>query len=219
MARSSACRKWWEKFYFSLAELTIAEGRVMAEESVVAVYEHRQKAVKAVESLLRAGIAKQHISAISRSREGHDEPLKEDLPANENLKKESKEKSKAESKADLKQDAAIGAGVGGVLGSLVGVFVLSTKGLSVLTVAGALASALGGAASGSLLAFLAGFLARYGASKGHAARHGESIASARFLVVVRGHQSEVGDAHKVLEQTRPYMLHAHVDASEDDQQY
>jgi hypothetical protein len=187
----------------------------MPDESVVAVYEHQQKAVKAVESLLKAGIAKQHISASSKSREGHDEPLKEDLPGNENLNKESKEKSQAESKAELKQDAAIGATVGGLLGSLTGVFVLSAKGLGLFTVAGALALALGGAAFGSLL----GFLARYGASKGHAARYEESFQSARFLVVVRGHQSEVGHAHKVLEQTRPYMLHAHVDASEDDQQY
>jgi len=162
---------------------------LMANQSVLAIYDNREKANQAITALLEAGVTPQCISVISRVEQLAPVPRADE----ENLAK----------------DASLGAAAGGVVGLLTGAVVLVASGLAPFVVAGALVGALGGAATGSLVGLLAG----YSVPEAQAAGYEDLINSGHVLVFVHGDPLQVAQSETVFETTPPHLLHLHAAAA------
>lgn len=157
----------------------------MTSQSVLAIYEDRERARQAIAALLKAGVTQQCISVISRE---------EQLPP-----------PPPEEQEDLTEDVSIGAAVGATVGALAGGVVMLATGFGAIAIAGALVAMLGGAASGSVIGLLAG----YSVSEEQARDYEELIKSGHVLVFVHGDPLQVAQAQTIFETTPPHITHLH----------
>ncbi len=157
----------------------------MTTQSVLAVYDDRNKARIAVAALLDAGVEEQCISIVHSEQQLPPPPPEE--------------------QEDLSEDASLGAAVGATVGALTGGVALLASGVGTVAVVGALVGLIGGAASGSLVGLLAG----YSVDDEQTRDYEKLIADGHVLVFVNGAPRQVAQAQKVFETTPPHLLHLH----------
>jgi hypothetical protein len=101
------------------------------------------------------------------------------------------------------QGASTGAWMGGFFGLLVGAAFIWVPGLGPLFVAGPFAAALLGGAEGVLAGAagggLLGELLGWGVSKEHILKYEEVIKGGKYLVIANGDESQVSQAHTILD--------------------
>jgi hypothetical protein len=173
---------------------------MIAESSVVAVYEHMDKAEEAVQQLGKGGFPIQHVSIIAQD-----------------LGSEKKIHGFVTSCDVAKSSARTGAWLGGIFGLLVGAAFLWVPGVGPLVVAGSLSSALlgglEGAVTGAAAAGVFGWLASIGISKQHILKYEQSVKAGKYLVIAHGPPDDVNKAKKILEGTKPTEVTAHGQAA------
>jgi len=151
-------------------------------ETVVGVFEDRERAREAIEALKSAGFDADTISVLSPDRKATEE-IAEDTGTH------------------AASGAATGALAGGVLGGvggwLVGIGALAIPGVGPFIAAGAFATALGGAAIGAGVGAIAGALVGMGIPEEHAKYYEDEARAGRTLVTVRA-ASRYDEAQEIL---------------------
>src|SRR5688572_5713653 len=148
--------------------------------AIVAVYDDHDKAVAALKSMAKAEFPMERVSII-----GHADVVDEHVTVRSN---------------DSVKNAplAVGAIIGPVLGLLTGVGVFAIPGLGFLYGAGALIGALAGLEIGIAGGGILTLLATVGIDDNYAVKYDEHIKSGKFLVIVKGEESEVRLAKEIL---------------------
>jgi uncharacterized protein (TIGR02271 family) len=172
----------------------VKRGKIMAT-TVVALYDDRANAMRAVERLNDAGFDRQEISVMSQQPDetGMDVRYKEGNQAGEGAA----------------AGAGLGAVLGGIAGLLIGLGTIMIPGLGVLLVAGPLAAALAGAGVGAGLGALIGALVGLGIPEEDAEYYAEGIRRGNTLVAVRTSDARVPDAVRILEELNPIDVERH----------
>ncbi|WP_292655542.1 general stress protein [Nitratifractor sp.] len=168
----------------------------MKKHFAVAVYTDAQKAKKAVEKLLEAGLEKRAISLVARSNEDDVEKV---------------EVEKVDS--DVALWGSQGALWGGVLGALLGGAFFFIPGFGPIVGAGpvsaALAGMLGGAMTGGAALGLADALIEWGMGEIEAKHYEELVEKGEILVIVHGDKETVDNARTLLEETEAEKVEMH----------
>ncbi len=157
--------------------------------TVVALYDERAEARRAVERLNDAGFDQRQISIMSQQ------------PDETGMEVKHEEGNQAGEGAAA--GAGLGAVLGGIAGLLIGLGTIVIPGLGVLLVAGPLAAALAGAGVGAGLGALIGALVGLGIPEEEAEYYAEGIRRGNTLVAVRTSDERVSDAVRIMEELNP----------------
>lgn len=148
--------------------------------SKVAVYNSHEKAVKAVETLIKNGIPAKHISLIGKMHE-NDNNL-------EHVKKDTIEKS----------TAYLGVGAGALAGLLTGLGVFTIPGFGFLYGAGAIIGTIGGFDLGVITGGVLTLLEEAGINKDKLNDYENRLNNGEFVVIIKGTENEAEKAEEIL---------------------
>jgi uncharacterized protein (TIGR02271 family) len=157
--------------------------------TVVALYDERADATRAVERLTDAGFDREQISIMSQQ------------PKDSGMDVRREEGNQAGEGAAA--GAGLGAVLGGIAGLLAGLGTLVIPGLGVLLVAGPLAAALAGAGIGAGLGALIGALVGLGIPEEEAEYYAEGIRRGNTLVAVKTSDQRAPEAVRILQELNP----------------
>jgi len=148
--------------------------------SKVAVYNSHEKAVKAVEALIKNGIPAKHISLIGKIEENENNL--------EHIKKQKIEKA----------TAYLGVGAGTLAGLLTGLGVFTIPGFGFLYGAGAIIGAIGGFDLGVIAGGILALLEEVGINKDKLEDYENRLNNGEFFVIVKGSEEEAEKAEEIL---------------------
>lgn len=152
--------------------------------SVVGVYDDMEQAVKAVERLIEAGLARGNVSLIGQG-----------------LQSEARVHGFITTGDVAKTGAKVGAWVGGIFGLLTGVAVLFVPGVGPIVALGPLAGAALGAAETATFTGILGAIFGHFLAKQHIPKFEAHLRAGRYLLVVHGSSDEVARAHQIMQST------------------
>jgi len=148
--------------------------------SKVAIYNSHEKAVKAVEALIKNGIPAKHISLIGKMHE-NDNNL-------EHVKKDTIEKG----------TAFLGVGAGTLAGLLTGLGVFTIPGFGFLYAAGAIIGTIGGFDLGVITGGVLTLLEEAGINKDKLNDYENRLNNGEFVVIIKGTENEAEKAEEIL---------------------
>jgi hypothetical protein len=173
----------------------------MSNTAVFGIYDTRETAANAVDTLRSAGFRNTDISAL--------------LPENQGTKDFAAEKN-TKAPEGTATGAASGAVLGGTLGWLAGIGALAIPGLGPFIAAGPIMAAMAGAGAGAVTGGLIGVLTGLGMPEYEAKRYEGRIKSGGILLSVHADNSDwVSRAKEILEQTGAHDIASAAEASAD----
>lgn len=163
----------------------------MNDECLVAVYDDRDFAQRAVHVLDRGDFPTTQVSLVAKGLEDQPE-IAAELGSDD----------------DAEAAAAIGAGLGAIVGVLAGLVVTMISGLGLVFLAGPIGGGLVGAATGGFLGGLSGW-----GVHSERIRHYEHLVKAgKVLVVAHGRPDQLVRAQRMLKETSPVEIHIYAKA-------
>lgn len=184
------------------------------DKTIVALYDNRDDAQKAIKDLVDHGINRNEISLVtSHSQENLGAMHAEETPNSPKVQRGEPvpgEDQPSVVDSEARTGAGIGAILGGVGGLLVGLGALAIPGIGPVLAAGPLAAALGGVAgagtgaiAGGAAGGIVGALSESGVPKETAGYYEEGIRRGGTLVTMRLPDLEVDNAKRILDQHHP----------------
>lgn len=163
-----------------------SKGQSTGQKSVIGVFNQKQEAERAIQSLRQQGFTNEEINLISKegTKKGTEREFYDD---------------------DIADGALTGGTLGGIGGLILGAGALAIPGIGPVIAAGPIAAALSGAVAGGL----AGGLIDWGIPAESSSRYEQQVAQGGILAVVRTQESKVQQAAQVLRQSGAKDVESH----------
>lgn len=159
----------------------------MAVKTVIGVFENKQQAEKAVNSLRNSGFDTNEISIVAKEE-------KKDNGDEENLEMDT-----------VADGTATGGVIGGLAGLAIGAGALAIPGIGPLFAAGPIAGLISGAATGGI----AGSLIDWGIPAERGEYYEEEVKKGKILAVIRAHDQKAQQAANILRQNGAKDVETH----------
>ncbi len=148
--------------------------------SQVAVYDSHEKAIAAIKALSNKNFPMEHVSLLGKAEVTDNHIHIKSLEAAKNT------------------PVLLGSGTGIIVGLLSGIGVFTIPGFGFLYGAGALIGAIGGFDIGLIAGGIGTLLATIGIKKDSVVKFHEHLKEGKFLVVIKGPESEIEKAEQIL---------------------
>lgn len=158
----------------------------MNDECLVAVFDDRDLAQRAVRVLDRGDVPTAQVSLVAKGLDDQPQIVAE-----------------LSGEDDGEAAAAIGAGLGAIVGVLAGIAVTVVSGLGVVFLAGPIGGGLVGAATGGFLGGMSG----WGVHSERIRHYEQLVGAGHVLVIVHGRPDELARAERMLQETGPTEVH------------